>query len=310
LASGNVREAYVTNHLGDDRKGDTMPLTEYDTGALLNTPPLPAVPMGSNPLPISAIVSAESISTPYFIEQNINGLTDLVLTYPMRRYGIYNGGQVTNQLNQDQAACEGTLNDGVDDGQTVHLTSVSATVHDFPHDDLGKYCNNTGYVEIGDSSDYYSYDVSLTIEQFDYEADHEQIIFNDVGWTLPPIDALPTPVLILQRAVNINSLFLAQPNNSPTLFGTPLANRTIIDLFPGLYKEAGWLQLQFIGTNNYSYDYELNASIRDLTEAGGGLAVDNSWRGVPVIGFAAMYSELQSGYLGETIELQRQTNRQ
>jgi hypothetical protein len=310
LASGNIREAYITNHLGDDRKGDTMPLTEYDTGALFNTPPRPAVPMGSNPLPISAILSTESISTPYFYERNINGKTALVLTFPMRRYGIYNGGRLTNQLNQNQASCEGTLNDGIDDGQTVHLTSVSATVHDFPHDDMGEYCNNAGFIEIGEYSydDYYSYDISLAIEQFDYEADHEQIVFNDYGG-LPPMNELPYSAVVLRRAVNNNNFCRFVSNINDSLFGTPgLSN--FIELISGIYEEAGWLKLQFLSNDEYTYDLELNASIGDLTEANGGLAVENSWKGVPVIGFAAMYSELQSGHLGETIEIQRQTNRQ
>ncbi|MCG7983030.1 MAG: hypothetical protein JAY90_09805 [Candidatus Thiodiazotropha lotti] len=311
LASGNIREAYITNALGDDKKGDTLPLTEYDTGALHDISPLPSVPMGSNPLPIATVLSVESVSAPYFIEQTINGLTDVVLTFPMRKHGIYNGGRLTNQHDPNQAACEGLLNDNIDDGQTVQLTSVSATVHDYPHNGNGEYCANTGFIDNGDSTNRYSHDISLTVDQFDYEADSEQVLLNDNG-TPVPIGGEPTPVHILKLGVNVNSFFLTQLNSSNTLFGSPVTNRNLIDLFSGLYKEAGWLKLSFAGNSEYIYDYHLNTSISDLTEVSGGMGagVANSWTGVPVIGFTAMYSELQSGHLGETVELQRQTNRE
>ncbi|MEW8147927.1 MAG: hypothetical protein AB2788_19480, partial [Candidatus Thiodiazotropha endolucinida] len=105
LASGDIREVYITNALGDGMKGDTLPLTEYDTGALHDISPLPSVPMGSNPLPIAMVLSADMVSGPYFIDENVFGETDIVLTFPMRKHGIYNGGTLTNQLDPNETAC-------------------------------------------------------------------------------------------------------------------------------------------------------------------------------------------------------------
>jgi hypothetical protein len=53
------------------------------------------------------------------------------------------------------------------------------------------------------------------------------------------------------------------------------------------------------------YDYEINPSISALTEPVGGLGsgLANRWSGVPVIGFAAMFSEISSNAVGETAEL-------
>ncbi|MEW8136906.1 MAG: hypothetical protein AB2761_07550, partial [Candidatus Thiodiazotropha endolucinida] len=109
LASGDIREAYITNALGDGKKGDTMPLTEYDTGALHDISPLPSVPMGSNPMPIAMVLSADKVSGPYFIDENVFGETDIVLIFPMRKHGIYNGGTLTNQLDPNETACVGAL---------------------------------------------------------------------------------------------------------------------------------------------------------------------------------------------------------
>ncbi|MET0001899.1 MAG: hypothetical protein ABW125_21095, partial [Candidatus Thiodiazotropha lotti] len=145
LASGDVREAYKTNTLGDGMISDTMPLTEYDTGALQDISPMPSVPMGSNPLPIAAILSTDVVSAPYFVEANVNGETDIVLTFPMRKHGIYNGGTLSNQLDSNENACVGESGDGVDDGREISLASLSAVVQDYPHNGLGEHCTNAGY---------------------------------------------------------------------------------------------------------------------------------------------------------------------
>ncbi|MET0043220.1 MAG: hypothetical protein ABW100_06835 [Candidatus Thiodiazotropha sp. 6PLUC3] len=146
LASGDVREAYITNALGEAMKGDTMPLTEYDTGALQDISPKPSVPMGSNPLPIAAVLSAESLSSPYFVESNLSGQTDIVFTFPMRKHSIFNGGTLTNQADPEREACIGSLSDGIDDGQAVFLPSLGARVEDYPHTANGAHCENSGFV--------------------------------------------------------------------------------------------------------------------------------------------------------------------
>ncbi|MEW8525901.1 MAG: hypothetical protein AB2552_22955, partial [Candidatus Thiodiazotropha endolucinida] len=65
--------------------------------------------------------------------------------------------------------------------------------------------------------------------------------------------------------------------------------------------------------NNYlnTYIYESNPSMGVLTEPVGGLgtSVNNSWTGVPVIGFSAMAADVGPAQLGETVELIRGVNR-
>ncbi|MCU7857756.1 MAG: hypothetical protein KZQ79_19020, partial [Candidatus Thiodiazotropha sp. (ex Lucinoma borealis)] len=164
LASGDIREAYITNALGDGMKGDTMPLTEYDTGALNNIAPLPSVPMGSNPLPIALVLSADKVSAPYFVESGINGETDIVLTFPMRKHGIYNGGSLTNQLDPNEVACVGNLDDGIDDGREMNLASLGAVVQDYPHNGAGGLCTNVG-IEPNQGSG----DIASRLEYYNYE---------------------------------------------------------------------------------------------------------------------------------------------
>ncbi|MES9977593.1 MAG: hypothetical protein ABW107_02475, partial [Candidatus Thiodiazotropha sp. 6PLUC5] len=294
LASGDVREAYITNEPGDGRKGDTLPLTEYDTGALHNIAPLPSVPMGSNPLPISLILSSTSVSAPYFIEESANGVTDVVLTFPMRKHGIYNGGELTNQLNQSEAACAGSLDDGVNDGAEVNLASLNALVQDYPHDGSGNLCENAGY-------DLSARDLLTHLQFYDYEEGVGLLggVWDDIGVPLPVED------MILERSVNVNTI-LSEDGGTSELFGSPNDNDYALLLFSGF--KAGWLKFIF-SSNRYSYI--LNDTIISLTEPVGGLGVGiaNGWSGVPVIGFAAMSAVVGTGRPGETIELIRKSDR-
>jgi hypothetical protein len=304
LASGDIRQTYITNANGDDMKGDTMPLTEYDTGALQDISPRPSVPMGSNPLPIAAILSTETVDAPYFIESNINGITDMVLTFPMKKHGIYIGGTLTNQLDSGITACSDTLNDGIDDGQTVNLTSLSATVHDYPHDAGGAYCQNVGYTPNHDSNDPSGSDPMMQVQYFDYENQERAL---NVGITI--VAPLPYPfindnVIAPKRSVNPINL-QGFGNGLNKLFGTPAQNSALFQFDYGF--EAGWLRFDM----DDIYNYQSNASISALTEPTGGLGsdADNSWSGVPVIGFSAMYSEIGSNAVGEMVELSTKKRR-
>ncbi|MES9950547.1 MAG: hypothetical protein ABW118_16430 [Candidatus Thiodiazotropha sp.] len=304
LASGDVREAYITNALGDGMKGDTLPLTEYDTGALHDISPLPSVPMGSNPLPIAMVLSADMVSGPYFIDENVFGETDIVLTFPMRKHGIYNGGTLTNQLDPNETACVGALNDGVNDGREVILGSFGELVQDYPHDGAGNHCTNAGAeLKQGDDRDLYTdivyYDYELVVATLGHGE-------NDFGG-VSPID-IPH-ALFLERSVNVNTIRKSNGITSP-LFGSPNENEFEFTLDPGF--QAGWMTSIFY-INNYlnTYIYESNPSMGVLTEPVGGLGtnVNNSWTGVPVIGFSAMAADVGPAQLGETVELIRSVNR-
>jgi hypothetical protein len=142
LASGDVTQAHMLdNHRGIKYSGP-LSLTEWDTGAVSditsNSPP----PMGSNPFPIAVTLSADAIAAPYFTETAVNGGTEIVATFPMRKYGIFNSKILSNQIDETIAACDGELNDGIDDGATVTITgNGSGTVQDYPNI-AGTYCEN------------------------------------------------------------------------------------------------------------------------------------------------------------------------
>jgi hypothetical protein len=304
LASGDVREAYITNALGDGKKGDRMPLTEYDTGALQDISPLPSVPMGSNPLPIAMVLSADNVSAPYFIDENVSGETDIILTFPMRKHGIFNGGLLSNQFDSNETACIGELNDGINDGREVTLASLGAVVQDYPHDEAGNHCTNAGF-ELR-QSDYR--DVYTGILYYDYEEDVAVLGSGDPG--LAPLNPYPSPhELFLDRSVNVSTFRRANGSTSG-LFGSPNESEPALTLEEGI--NAGWTTfILYMDSRHMDYSYERISFISVLTEPVGGLGagVNNSWTGVPVIGFAAMAADVGPAQLGETIELIRSVNR-
>ena len=306
LASGDVREAYITNALGEGVKGDIMPLTEYDTGALQDISPRPSVPMGSNPLPIAAVLSAESISTPYFVESNLNGATDVVMTFPMRKHSIFNSGTLTNQADPERQACAGSLNDGIDDGQAVFLSSLNAVVQDYPHNANGSLCENSGFEVSFDSWGDVIGDTRMKVFYYDYEeATGVMVIREELIYSPMPVDAVIKAFQLMQeRSVNVNQVVPANEESS-SLFGTSSVNGVPLNLDAGF--ASGWMTFDFYSI----YNYETSQGMGVLTEPAGGLGsdVNNSWSGVPVIGFTAISSEIQSNSVGETVEFIRSVNR-
>ncbi|MEW8523447.1 MAG: hypothetical protein AB2552_10395 [Candidatus Thiodiazotropha endolucinida] len=301
LASGDIREAYITKALGDGKKGDTMPLTEYDTGALHDISPLPSVPMGSNPLPIAMVLSAESVAAPFFVVAdspgvNVHGETDIVLTYPMRKHGIFNGGALTNQLDENEAACVGSLGDGISDGDSVSLPSLAAVIQDFPHDGAGNLCTNAGFI------DYDNQDFLLRMVYRNYE-EQEGLFSVNNSWPGTPPELLPSFVATVSRSVNVISVNRWAGGNQSVFF-TPAPNVFNWYIYGGI--QAGWIKFSALS------EYASNQGITELTEPGGGLGigVSNTWTGVPVIGFSAMAADIGPTQVGETVELIRETNRE
>ncbi|MET0010411.1 MAG: hypothetical protein ABW124_21015 [Candidatus Thiodiazotropha sp. 6PLUC9] len=293
LASGDVQRANMLSSDGNSVKSIVVPLTEYDTGSLFDISPNPSIPMGSNPLPIALVLSADSVASPYFTESGINGETDIVLTFPMQKYGIWNGGLLMNDLdaNENMEACEGDLYDDINDGRTVTLETLNAQVNDYPHDSTDTYCTNAGYYHIGR-------DIEIALFYYDYEE-------KDSVYDLEPPDFGVAPIGpwfyedVLQRTVNVVSVQRATGGNQ-SILGTPTANVYNWQLDSDF--EAGWVNITFDG----GYDYE--ATIITETIRGIGTAAD-VWTGVPVIGFATMAAEVGPAQLGEVIELYRSVNR-
>ena len=295
LASGDVQLASMLDATGAGVKSDTMPLTEYDTGAVNDIAPNPSIPMGSNPLPIAAILSADAIAAPYFVESNINGETDIVVTFPMRKHGIYNGATLVNQVDPLLLACVGTLNDAVDDGDTVTLPLLNAVVNDYPNDGGGNYCDNAGFLANATP------DVEVTLDYYDYEEQTASVVPGSDDFSPVPIDS-PT-VVALEREVNVISVNRATGGNVSVL-GTPIANVFQWTLDAGF--EAGWVNISMPG-----YTYNTDNSIAQLFEGVNlGAGVVNTWTGVPVFGFSAMAADVGPAQLGETVDLIRSVNRE
>jgi hypothetical protein len=296
LASGDVRRANMLSTDGNTVKSVDLPLTEYDTGALFDIAPNPSIPMGSNPLPIALVLSADEVSAPYFVKSEVNGETDIVLTYPMRKHGIWNSGTLSNDLDGTGPldACAGTLNDGISNGETVTLESLGTQVHDYPHDTAGALCTNVGYVQ------YSTDDIEIDLIANDYEeqAVVYSIVSDDFGHLLGDYD-----FRYLDRTVNVVSVNRAAGGNQSVL-GTPITNVFDLNLDAGF--EAGWVTISAADL----YDYTANVSIIAMSEIIGGIGAEYGlWTGVPIIGFSAMEADLGPYQLGEVVELYRSVNR-
>jgi hypothetical protein len=250
--------------------------------------------MGSNPFPIAVALSADAIAAPYFTEANVNGGTDIVATFPMRKHGIYNGGILTNQLDATAAACAGTLDDGIDDGAPVAIPNVGTTGEDYPNDGGGTICTNAGFASS-------TPDVQVSLAYYDYEEQSAAVAPGSDDFSPVPIDA-PT-VIALEREVNVVNVQRAD-GTSASVLGTPAANVFNWQLDSGF--EAGWVQIGMGG-----YDYNTDLRIANLTEAAGGINAAGAgvWTGVPVIGFSAMAADVGPAQIGETVDLIRSVNR-
>ncbi|MEW8079203.1 MAG: hypothetical protein AB2822_14100 [Candidatus Thiodiazotropha endolucinida] len=299
LASGDVVVANMLNATGTAVKTTgALPLVEFDTGAVNDIAPNPSIPMGSNPLPMAIILSADAISAPYFVEAGINGETDIVATFPMRKHGIYNGSILTLDLDGagPLAPCAGTLNDGVDDGATVALTTLGTPANDYPETAPGSgiHCTNAGY-------EASSPDVEVGLVYYDYEEQQAQVVAGSSDFSPVPINA-PT-IVALEREVNVVSVNRSAGGNQSVL-GTPAANVFNWNLDPGF--EAGWVTISAAA----AYDYTTHPSIIAMVEAVGGVpGAAGVWTGVPVIGFSAMAGDVGPAQLGETVDLIRSVNR-
>ncbi|MFI0456819.1 MAG: hypothetical protein ACH254_04375 [Candidatus Thiodiazotropha endolucinida] len=299
LASGDVVVANMLDNTGAGVKTTgALPLVEFDTGAINDIAPNPSIPMGSNPLPMAIVLSADAISAPYFVEAGINGETDIVATFPMRKHGIYNGSILTLDLDGagPLAPCAGTLNDGVDDGATVALTTLGTPANDYPETAPGSgiHCTNAGY-------EASSPDVEVGLVYYDYEEQQAQVVAGSSDFSPVPINA-PT-IVALEREVNVVSVNRSAGGNQSVL-GTPAANVFNWNLDPGF--EAGWVTISAAA----AYDYTTHPSIIAMVEAVGGVpGAAGVWTGVPVIGFSAMAGDVGPAQLGETVDLIRSVNR-
>ena len=96
LASGNVQQSNVVSNDMKNIITEDWGLVVADFGPsdpnaeLVNDAAGPS--SGINPFPVSHALAATSVSNEYFIDPTFNGATDWVITYPMKKHGIFNGG--------------------------------------------------------------------------------------------------------------------------------------------------------------------------------------------------------------------------
>ncbi|MEW8544420.1 MAG: hypothetical protein AB2559_20810 [Candidatus Thiodiazotropha endolucinida] len=301
LASGDVRRANMLSADGNTVKSIDLPLAEYDTGSVYDIAPNPSIPMGSNPLPIALVLSADTVSVPYYAKSDDNGGTDIVLTFPMRKHGIYNSGYLTNDKDGrfgPEEACAGTINDGINDGATVTLEALGAQVHDYPHDTSGALCTNVGYLTNATGNDI---EIDLIANDYEEQTVVYRLVTDDFGFLIEDYD-----FRYLYRVVNVASVNHT-PDSNRHLFGTPATNVFDWNLEAGF--EAGWVTI----SSPYffqQYDYARNVGIYAMTEIIGSINAEYGvWTGIPVIGFSAMAADLGPSQLGEVVELYRGVNR-
>jgi hypothetical protein len=295
LASGDIVQADILNEDASAVKTTgAMSLTEWDTGSVNDISPNPSIPMGSNPFPIAVALSTDAIAAPYFTESGINGGTDIVVTFPMRKHGIYNGSILSNRIDENADACAGTLNDGNDDGAAVTIPNVGTTGQDYPNDGTGNLCDNAGFA---DSTP----DVQVSLTYYDYEEATATADPADDDFSPVPIEE-PT-IIALEREVNVVNVQRSD-GTSTSVLGTPADNVFNWSLDAGF--EAGWVEIGMPG-----YDYNNDSRIANLTEAAGGINADAAgiWTGVPAIGFSAMAADVGPAQIGETVNLIHKVNR-
>ena len=292
LASGDVTQAHMLDNNRGIKTTGLLSLTEWDTGSVYDITPNPSTPMGSNPFPVAVTLSADAIAAPYFIETAINGSTEIVATFPMRKHGIYNGSYLFDEVDRNTSDCDGNVNDGIDDGSTVVIPNTGVIVHDYPIID-GVFCENAGYTSS-------TTDVQVSLNYYDYEEGNATFTTEVVGSPLP-LDEIPE-IVALERGVNVIRVH-RDDGTTTSVLGTPTNN--IFNWQPESGFVAGWVKILMP-----YYDYNNDQRISSMSEAIGGINSHGSgyWTGVPIIGFSVMAADVGPAQIGETVDLIRFVN--
>ncbi len=295
LASGNIQTSSITDATGLARTNTAWPLTYFDTGATTDQAPNPSLAAGANPLPMAHVLTSNALGGPYFIDGGINGSTDWVVNFPMRKHGIYNGATLTADADGaagPKAACvPGTVN--------VSNNTATDSVDLHPSDGAGNNCTNWEFK--GNSLN----DVVVGISYFDNEEANQTVSASD-GFS-PVFPGAPDKV-ILDREVNVIS-FLSGTSQPSSVLGSP--NQKALSVTGGF--NAGWARMSF-GDGSVGYNYSTNGSIEALVDPDNVSGVDVmggafSFNGVPNVGFAALEADIGPASVGETIDFVRFTDR-
>ncbi len=289
LASGNSPIASMLDTTGTGVKVvGGAPLTYFDTGALMDLAPNPSIPAGANPFPIAVALSATAVATPYFVDSAIAGATDVVLTMPMRKHGVWNGATLN-----DDADATGPLNACVPGTNSKGFAM-------FPVDG-GADCTNWAWTA------HTNNDAIISLSYFDDEEQEFTPSAGAPGFS-PVVIGTPT-VTSLSREVNIISI-VENGATTGSVLGTPADNVVTLTLASGF--QGGWAMINFDSMYNYATVDNSIDNLVDPQAASNGApsaAAALTHLGVPAIGFTAMTAEIGPAAVGETVEHVRYVNR-
>jgi hypothetical protein len=286
LASGSVNTSVVP---ALDGTATVSAAWGYTVDATRNDGDNQTPASGTNPWPVSHALMAEAIENDFFIDPVYDGATDWVVTFPMRKHGVYKG-QFTNDCSDDGATTTG------------EVQPTTATMEG----------SDTCFLDQNQHIRYLS-------KAYDREAHYPP---DPEGGNLDPIVIIdPSEAPRISRDVNVVQLG-ASPVLSSDNATLPSYNLTDVGA-------AGWMRITFgYGTTHYDtstsslYSAAGNNSASFIATDVSGTPHDVissvppggvedgepgaiSARGVPVLGFGAQHgriSSLPAGYhFGETI---------
>ncbi len=262
LASGNVLTTFVVDPSGAGTlTGVTWPNT---VDATLNDGDTNTPASGTNPFPIAHVLQATAVLNDYFIDPTFDGATDWVVTFPMRKHGIFNG-----QYTED---CD----------QTGPLTDTDGT-----STTAGTEGTNTCFINKDQ-------DVAIQVQPFDREEQQPA----PGGFGVSPV--IGSPDTILEREVNV----LNFQSQAASVLGSADAKtiNTGTSFVTGWMRLTFNAKYQFVESqlSDNTADFAIPAG----TEGAGTLGAAHSYSGVPVIGFAALRgrSPVPNASFGETID--------
>lgn len=105
LASGSENTSVV---YAADGTGAASAAWGYTVDATMNDGNAQTPASGTNPWPISHALMATALSNDFFIDDTYDGVTDWVITFPMRKHGVYNG-EFTDDCSGDDATTAGVV---------------------------------------------------------------------------------------------------------------------------------------------------------------------------------------------------------
>ncbi len=235
---------------------------------------------GKNPMPMAHVLAATGISNDFFVQTEVDGATDWVVTFPMKKHAIWNSKAYTENNckvgeNTVTAMCPYT---SVVGGATTDNTVVSL-------DDL-KSAGFTGS------------DVEFTFVYYDREEQVYTAAAGNPGFS-PVLQTEPTAHR-MTREVNVLS-FREAGGSTTSVLGTPSENVFSVNLESGW--DQGWMKATFDSMYKLANAGVAPEPLQEITSDATGLITTGgeTISGVPAIGFAAIRASIGPAAMGESI---------